>query len=118
MGNEQETRVTLLFPEEEMEVPKDLGKKATDPLVCTKWCVHTLTKLPESDTLGYKWLGINGSSDCCPDSTRISKIKAGTHRRAKSLGTWLLVGELAYLGHYLCGLDDRTSLSTRARRDT
>lgn len=75
------------------------------------------TSSPDSQKV-TQVLGINGSSDCCPDSTRISKIKAGTHRRAKSLGTWLLVGELAYLGHYLCGLDVRTSMSTGARRDT
>lgn len=98
-----------------MEVPKDLGKKAIDSLFCMKWCVHILTRLLESDTGSwYKWL----SSDCCPDSTRINKIKVGTHRKAKSLGTWLLVEEPAYLGHYLCGLDDRASMSKSQEKYT
>lgn len=82
LGNEQETWATLPSPEEEMEVPKDLGKKAIDSLFCMKWCVHILTRLLESDTGSwYKWL----SSDCCPDSTRINKIKVGTQ---KSQVTW------------------------------
>lgn len=45
-------------------------------------------------------------------------MKVGTYRKAKSLGTWLLMGDLTYMGHYLCGLDEITSMSTRARRNT
>lgn len=65
-------------------------------------------------------LGVNGFHlNAVPTALElVRKMKAGTYRKAKSLGTWLLMEELAYMGHYLCGLDERTSTSIGGSRNT
>lgn len=78
--------------------------------------MHISPRLLESDTGTWcKWL----SSECCSNSTRISKKdESWDIQKSQSLGTWLLMGELAYMGHYLCGLDERTSTSIGGSRNT